>query len=85
MPAGSGSAQFDAQTLELAMIRVFGPDFRDKAIAGPLGVFRLADAFEECGLVDPRASAPSSGGYGLFQFVSASSADGGLGRRRTSA
>lgn len=58
-----------AAELERLMIEKFGPDFRDKVIRGPLGTFRLADAFEECGLEDPRRSRSSSGACGLWQFT----------------
>jgi hypothetical protein len=55
-----------ARELEAALIKAYGPDFRDKAIVGPLGSFRLADSFAECGLTDPQE--PSSG-YGLWQMA----------------
>lgn len=53
---------------ELEALMVIGPDFREKAITGPLGSFPLADAFAECGLTDPCSS--SAGGYGLAQWFS---------------
>jgi hypothetical protein len=56
-----------AQELEAMLIREYGPDFRNKAIATPLGSFRLADAFAECGLTDPQQS--PSGAYGLWQMM----------------
>ena len=56
-----------AHELEAALIRTYGPDFRDKAIVGPLGSFRLADSFAECGLTDPQAL-PEHGG-GIWQMA----------------
>jgi hypothetical protein len=70
MTAGSGSEDFRrAVELEALMIKQYGSDFRDKAIAGPLGSFRLADAFEECGPTDPQRPR-DSGAYGLWQMIS---------------
>ena len=69
MAAGDGSEKYKrALELEAMMIREYGPDFRNKVITGPFGSFRLADAFEECGLEDPHKS-PSSGAYGLWQML----------------
>ena len=68
MTAGSGSDKFTASQLEAALIKTYGPDFRDKVIVGPLGSFRLAEAFEECGLVDPQTPPPPGPAYGLWQI-----------------
>lgn len=68
MTAGNGSDAFKASRLEAALIATFGYDFRDKVIVGAVGSFRLADAFEECGLVDPQRPPPSSAAYGLWQM-----------------
>jgi hypothetical protein len=68
MTAGSGSDAIKASRLEAALIAVYGHDFRDKVIVGAVGSFRLADAFEECGLVDPQRPPPSSAAYGLWQM-----------------
>lgn len=68
MSAGAGSKAFDARRLEAELVRVYGPDFRNLTIVGPLASFRLADAFAECGLTDP-LQRPSSAAYGLWQFA----------------
>lgn len=60
-----------ARELEAAMIHVFGPDFRDKAITSPLGVIPLAGCFDECGLVDPHPISRESGS-GIWQWESGS-------------
>jgi hypothetical protein len=57
-----------ARELEAALIRTYGPDFRDKAIVGPFGSFRLADSFAECGLTDPQAP-PATSSLGLWQMA----------------
>lgn len=59
-----------AKQLEEAMVALYGPNFRDKAIVSPMGVFFLEDSFAECGLEDPRA--PLSPPYigGLWQMTS---------------
>jgi hypothetical protein len=69
--AGDGDAKFkQAQDLEQMMVKVYGPDFRDLSIVGPMGTFHLAGAFEECGLQDPATPLASSGAYGLWQISS---------------
>lgn len=76
MAAGGGSDKYQqALELEAMMVKAFGPDFRDKAIVNALGTFHLASAFEECGLVDPRAPRSSSGAYGLWQMLPYKSED----------
>lgn len=62
------STQFTAEQLEAMMIKMYGPDFRKMSIVGPLGTFHLGSVFEECGLVDPKASTSTSGAYGIWQF-----------------
>lgn len=71
MSAGAGSDAYQkALDLEALTIETYGPDFREKVIVGPLGSFRLADVFEECGLRDPKAPPPlESGAYGLWQIM----------------
>lgn len=71
MTAGNGSDAFKASQLEALMVKMFGPDFRDLTVIGPLGTFHLESAFEECGLQGPHR--PPSGGYagayGLWQVM----------------
>lgn len=57
----------NAYQLEALMVKVYGPDFRNKTIVGPFGSFRLADAFAECGLQDPKVRLPNE--YGLWQMM----------------
>lgn len=72
MSAGAGSDAYQkALDLEALMVAAYGPDFRDKVLVSPVGdPFYLRDAFEECGLRDPKAPPPpSSGAYGLWQIM----------------
>jgi hypothetical protein len=66
--AGAGTDSYrQALDLERLLTERFGENFRNKAIVNAGGVFRLRDAFEECGLPDPRGQR-DSGAYGLWQF-----------------
>lgn len=55
-------AEFEAQ-----LARVFGPDWRSKAIVGPFAVFPLRDLPGEMGF--PPEPNPSSGAVGLWQTL----------------
>jgi hypothetical protein len=49
---------------------MYGVGWRDLVLVGPLGVFALGDAFEECGLRDPkRPPRDTAGAQGLFQML----------------
>jgi hypothetical protein len=58
-----------AQELEELLTALYGPDFRDKVFINAFGSFALADAFDECGLRDPKAPPDTGPSNGLWQFT----------------
>jgi hypothetical protein len=69
--AGDGpSAARERARITRLMEQAFGPDWRNKAVVGPTGVFHLRDVFVESGLESPIPPRPlEDGPRGVFQTM----------------